>query len=1183
MEDAKAFEALIFSNNNISRNPQLATFAIAYLAEIEKGYFPDTETTQSLLEVLSSLGTEDQILEAVLKDIVSLVAPDIGGRVWFDVDRDGLQDPDEVGLSGVAVTLTGSGADGILGTSDDTTQTVVTDESGDYLFADLDPDREYRTAFTLPFGYEFTLRDQGLDDNIDSEVDPTTGLSSVIVLNSDADELSVDAGLILANRPPDISVEIGDTANAFIFEDADGLATTGSLTVIDEDQTNAVYLKLISLDISGYTGPRPMTDDALFSMLTLDPMGTQLNADGVLIDSSETVDQITWQFYSAGESFDFLGLGETLRLDYVVYAIDDSGIPPDSDEQIVTVDISGKNSAPVISFDYGEETDAVATVTVDKVTASGSLMVADSDITDTVNISVSGVSTPAASGVPDAGVFKSYLSLLPTMVLGPTETYASVDWKFSADADAFDFLKDGQSLTISYEITARDDSGAPNDSDANVIHVTVTKPSSELSWYARFDSGEGTASAVPGTSDIIVGGQAGWVGLDAFDLAALNSTLIGSTSDGAGGAGKVRLDRLELNLAEIGLASGALGEALLAGTHFDGVELVGISTAPDKAVVEAAVVLDFALVSESHYGGTAEGRDQGIVVDYGAISIATGNGPEMSWSRIENLPEGPGTGSLLGAEVTGAVAVGQGGGTSFGESPTGSDLSYMLRLGKGEFIELSGFDIVLENSTNVGSSTGGGGDAGKVKTSQIDVTLDSTNPDLSGLLRDLVVGTHFDTMEIEVWQADGARANGTLLAEHLFDQVLVSEARLDETRDALVFETGSIGATYLDDTAKTDFGWNRILNTVEAPPPPTPDWDGSVAKPSSELSWYARFDSGEGTASAVPGTSDIIVGGQAGWVGLDAFDLAALNSTLIGSTSDGAGGAGKVRLDRLELNLAEIGLASGALGEALLAGTHFDGVELVGISTAPDKAVVEAAVVLDFALVSESHYGGTAEGRDQGIVVDYGAISIATGNGPEMSWSRIENLPEGPGTGSLLGAEVTGAVAVGQGGGTSFGESPTGSDLSYMLRLGKGEFIELSGFDIVLENSTNVGSSTGGGGDAGKVKTSQIDVTLDSTNPDLSGLLRDLVVGTHFDTMEIEVWQADGARANGTLLAEHLFDQVLVSEARLDETRDALVFETGSIGATYLDDTAKTDFGWNRILNTVEAPPPPTPDWDGII
>ncbi|MEO1689838.1 MAG: SdrD B-like domain-containing protein, partial [Pseudomonadota bacterium] len=63
----------------------------------------------------------------------------LGDLVFFDDDGDGIQDAGEAGVGGVTVTLTGGGADGIIGTADDTTDTTTTDADGLYASPGVSP------------------------------------------------------------------------------------------------------------------------------------------------------------------------------------------------------------------------------------------------------------------------------------------------------------------------------------------------------------------------------------------------------------------------------------------------------------------------------------------------------------------------------------------------------------------------------------------------------------------------------------------------------------------------------------------------------------------------------------------------------------------------------------------------------------------------------------------------------------------------------------------------------------------------------------------------------------------------------------------------------------------------------------------------------------------------------------
>jgi uncharacterized repeat protein (TIGR01451 family)/fimbrial isopeptide formation D2 family protein/LPXTG-motif cell wall-anchored protein len=90
----------------------------------------------------------------------------LGDRVWFDINKDGVQDPTEPGLAAVTVTLADPGADGIFGNADDgPTMTAVTDANGIYQFTGLAVERPYRVSIdtsTLPGGMVETYDVDGL-------------------------------------------------------------------------------------------------------------------------------------------------------------------------------------------------------------------------------------------------------------------------------------------------------------------------------------------------------------------------------------------------------------------------------------------------------------------------------------------------------------------------------------------------------------------------------------------------------------------------------------------------------------------------------------------------------------------------------------------------------------------------------------------------------------------------------------------------------------------------------------------------------------------------------------------------------------------------------------------------------------------------------------------------------------
>ncbi len=111
----------------------------------------------------------------------------IGDLVWYDADQDGIQDvPEVVGIQGVAVELY---------RSDDTlAESTTTDQDGSYLFSSMDAGNYY-VKFILPRGFLFSPQDEGDDDSVDSDADPTTGETTLITLDPGETDLTWDAGM----------------------------------------------------------------------------------------------------------------------------------------------------------------------------------------------------------------------------------------------------------------------------------------------------------------------------------------------------------------------------------------------------------------------------------------------------------------------------------------------------------------------------------------------------------------------------------------------------------------------------------------------------------------------------------------------------------------------------------------------------------------------------------------------------------------------------------------------------------------------------------------------------------------------------------------------------------------------------------------------------------------------------
>ncbi|NGZ84687.1 SdrD B-like domain-containing protein [Duganella aceris] len=174
----------------------------------------------------------------------------LGDTVWYDTNRNGVQDAGEAGVKGVKVTLLDASGNAV-GAS------VTTDDSGHYQFSGLKPGA-YSVQFdkaSLPANYLFTGQGQGGDAAKDSDADVTTGKTAQVTLASGDSNQHLDAGIVIEQAT------VGDR----VWEDTNGngVQDNGELGV----DGVAVSLK----DASGNTVGTVTTHDGGMYSFTVDP------------------------------------------------------------------------------------------------------------------------------------------------------------------------------------------------------------------------------------------------------------------------------------------------------------------------------------------------------------------------------------------------------------------------------------------------------------------------------------------------------------------------------------------------------------------------------------------------------------------------------------------------------------------------------------------------------------------------------------------------------------------------------------------------------------------------------------------------------------------------------------------------------------------------------------------------
>ena len=119
---------------------------------------------------------------------LTIATVDLGDYVWFDSNRNGLQDPIESGIGNYLVELFDANDNSMKGST-------FTNGLGYYLFEDVLPGTYYIkfNPVSLPNGYIYTLQDEGNNDQIDSDADVNGQTDPFMISLNQNDDLSFNS------------------------------------------------------------------------------------------------------------------------------------------------------------------------------------------------------------------------------------------------------------------------------------------------------------------------------------------------------------------------------------------------------------------------------------------------------------------------------------------------------------------------------------------------------------------------------------------------------------------------------------------------------------------------------------------------------------------------------------------------------------------------------------------------------------------------------------------------------------------------------------------------------------------------------------------------------------------------------------------------------------------------------
>lgn len=151
-------------------------------------------------------GENNLSLDAGYVIVPEVLVGSLGDLVFIDLDEDGIQDPNEPGISGVIVML--------LDTDGNMIAQTQTDSFGNYLFDEL-PQGNYKVKFPTEVlvngtSYELTNPNAGFDDALDSDAIAMTdgsgnAMTQVYNLGAGQHIPTIDAGYILIPEEPELA------------------------------------------------------------------------------------------------------------------------------------------------------------------------------------------------------------------------------------------------------------------------------------------------------------------------------------------------------------------------------------------------------------------------------------------------------------------------------------------------------------------------------------------------------------------------------------------------------------------------------------------------------------------------------------------------------------------------------------------------------------------------------------------------------------------------------------------------------------------------------------------------------------------------------------------------------------------------------------------------------------------
>ncbi|WP_249797467.1 VCBS domain-containing protein [Bradyrhizobium sp. SHOUNA76] len=253
-----------------------------------------------------------------------------------------------------------------------------------------------------------------------------------------------------------------DTVSGRITFVDQNLGDRPTVSVSLDDAPNYVYKNAGQQDVTG----------SLSALQKQDIAATQIQISVVADSANNNNGSAVWTYTIPDNVFDFLAAGETLTLTYMVRVDTNFAVNPESKFVPITITITGTNDKPTVATSGGAVIEKVGTGNEALDTITGTVAFTDVDLTDRPIVSAALSSTHpfkyldaeghdiTATLTPEQRAAIAAVEVPLTVVQGAGNgNNGSATWTYSVPDHLFDFLAEGETLTLNYVVQVDDGHG----------------------------------------------------------------------------------------------------------------------------------------------------------------------------------------------------------------------------------------------------------------------------------------------------------------------------------------------------------------------------------------------------------------------------------------------------------------------------------------------------------------------------------------------------------------------------------------------------------------------------------------------------------------------------------------------------------------------------------------------------